>query len=131
MVSVFHLCTAVIQTHYSTGLRFKYIKCKMQLGPNMPGVTNIALLIHQHVVRPVVMLVKIVFCLKECLVCAAFARPHPFFFLVFFLVFVMVAEGGSIHLRDILTGGTALVWDKGWGAAEYILSSCTVVRIWT
>ena len=59
------------------------------------------------------MLVKIVFCLKEFLVSAAFARPHPFFFLVF--VLVLVAEGGTIYLCDILAGDTAQVWHVGWG----------------
>ena len=74
----------------------------------MPGVTNVALLILKHVVRPVVMLVKIVFCIKEFLVSAAFAGPHPFFF----LVLVLEAEGCAIYLRDILTGDS--VWHVGW-----------------
>ena len=59
------------------------------------------------------MLVKIVFCLKEFLVSAAFAGPHPFLFLVF--VLVLVAGCGAIYLRDILAGDTAQVWHVGWG----------------
>ena len=84
----------------------------------MPGVANVAFFIHEHVVRSVVMLVKIVFCLKEFLVSATFTRPDPFFFLSLVFVLVLVANGGAIYLRDILAGdGTAQVrhvWWWGW-----------------
>ena len=62
--------------------------------------------------RAIMMLVEIVFCIKEFFISAALARPHSF------MVFVLVkAEGGvAVYLWDVVTGATALVWYVGWVA---------------
>ena len=64
--------------------------------------------------RAIMMLVEIVFCIKEFFISAALARPHSFMVLVLVLV---KAEGGvAVYLWDVVTGATALVWYVGWVA---------------
>ena len=79
----------------------------------MPRIANVALLVHQHVARAIMVLVQIMFCIKELFISAALARPHSFLGQIWVLVLVKAEGGVAIYLRYVGAGPMALVWYMG------------------